>query len=116
MRLAKLSLFAILALAPLLPGCMAGVYPGGPTLNGGIYSNVGSPAQHLAVATDAATTSGKRGEATNRALFGLFAWGDAGVEAAIHAAGITRVHHVDHDLFIVLFGLYATDTTIVYGE
>jgi len=45
----------------------------------------------------------------------FFATGDASVGAAMDEGGITKVHHVDAEVFSVL-GLYATHKTIVYGE
>jgi hypothetical protein len=45
----------------------------------------------------------------------VFATGDASISAAMRNGGITRIHHVDHETSSFL-GVYATYTTIVYGE
>jgi len=45
----------------------------------------------------------------------FFASGDASIDAAMKAGGITKVHHVDCKVFSVL-GLYCKYETIVYGE
>lgn len=45
----------------------------------------------------------------------FFASGDASIQAAMAAGGITKVHHVDSKVFSVL-GLYTKWETIVYGE
>jgi hypothetical protein len=54
------------------------------------------------------------GRATAESIMGLVAYGDASIEAAARAGGITRIHHVDYESTNIL-GLYATFTTVVYG-
>jgi hypothetical protein len=46
---------------------------------------------------------------------GLIAMGDASLETAAMAGGITKITHVDHDSFSVLF-LFSSYTITVYGE
>lgn len=58
----------------------------------------------------------KRGEATARSIAWLVAWGDAGTRAAAENSGITVLRQMDTELLFVLFGLYASSTTIVYGD
>jgi len=41
--------------------------------------------------------------------------GDASIQAAMQNGGITKIHHVDYKVTSVL-GVYATYTTVVYGE
>lgn len=48
-------------------------------------------------------------------MLGLVATGDASIEAAAKAGGITKIHHVDFENFSIL-GIYATFTTVVYGD
>ncbi|HVJ89374.1 MAG TPA: TRL-like family protein [Labilithrix sp.] len=48
-------------------------------------------------------------------ILGVVATGDASLEAAKAAGGITQVAHVDHDNFSVL-GVYAKTCTIVVGQ
>lgn len=76
---------------------------------GGIYSGYKSPGQ---IGTGQA---GKTGEACISSILGVVATGDASVEAAKKAGGITQVSHVDHEQFGVL-GVYATSCTIVHGQ
>jgi len=58
----------------------------------------------------------KVGEAHATSVLWLFFWGDAGTQAAAQQGGITTITHADQRIFSVLFGIYATDTTIVYGD
>jgi hypothetical protein len=76
---------------------------------GTIYSGYKSPGN---VGTAAA---GKTGQACISSILGVVATGDASLEAAKKAGGITTVAHVDHEQFSVL-GVYATSCTIVHGQ
>ena len=58
----------------------------------------------------------KIGRASNYSLLFLFAWGDAGSNAAAKDGGIKVIKHADRELFSVLFGLYTRNTTVVYGD
>jgi len=100
----------------LLTGCASNLYPGGPSVAGAIYTDVKDPAQHLAVAVDTSANGQKQGVSSAQALFGLFAFGDAGVDAAMRNGGIRKVHHVDHQVQLLLGGVWAKTTTIVHGE
>ncbi len=106
----------VLTLAFFCTGCVTNMFPGGPSPAGGIITKVKSPAQNLAVATDPSADSAMSGSSANSSVLGLFAFGDGGVDAAMKAGGITKVHHVDHQVFSVLWGLYLQNKTIVYGE
>ena len=77
--------------------------------NGWAYSGYKSPGQ-VGTAADA-----KSGEACMSSIFGLVATGDASIEAAKKAGGITQIAYVDHDQFSVV-GVYATSCTIVHGQ
>lgn len=99
-----------------ITGCATAIYPGGPTPAGSLVTSVKSPAQALAVALDPSAKTTKNGEASSWAILGLFAGGDASVDAAMRSGGITRVHHVDHQVNSFLLGLYLQDKTIVCGE
>ena len=46
----------------------------------------------------------------------LFAWGDAGIHAAAQDGGLTVIRHADQEIYVILAGLYAKLTTIVYGD
>jgi hypothetical protein len=99
----------------LLSGCATSVYPGGPTIGGGIWTGVIDPAQNLAVAVEPGPGA-KVGEASSMGILGIFAVGDAGLDAAMKNGGITKVHHVDHQVQALLWGLWARTTTIVHGD
>ena len=98
---------AALALAAL-NGCATASGGNGFAL-GTIYSGYKSPGQ---VGTGA---DSKTGEACISSILGLVATGDASVEAAKKAGGITQIAYIDHDQFSVV-GVYATSCTIVHGQ
>jgi len=77
--------------------------------SGGIFSGYKSPGQV------GAAQAAKAGEACMSSILGLVATGDASIEAAKKAGGITQVAHVDHEQFSVI-GVYATTCTIVHGQ
>jgi len=56
----------------------------------------------------------KRGEAKASGIL-FFATGDASIQTAMKAGGITRVHHVDYDVKNILC-VYSEVITVVYGE
>ncbi len=58
----------------------------------------------------------KVGRSTSKTLFWGFHWGDAGTQAAAEDGGITTINHLDREVFVVLAGLYAENTTIAYGD
>jgi len=97
-------------------GCAMNAYPGGPSVGAVIFSDVTVPAQMLAVATDATAKPIKTGTATSQAILGIAATGDGGINAAMKDAGITKVHHVDHNIRLYLYGVFVSDTVIVHGE
>ena len=100
----------------LSAGCATTVLPGGPALGGGLVTSVTTSAQNLAVAIDPTASSEKVGKSSAEAFLGLFAFGDASVDAAMRAGGIRRVHHVDHHINSFLGGVWVQDQTIVHGE
>jgi hypothetical protein len=52
-------------------------------------------------------------EATN--ILGLVMTGDAGINAAAKNGGISKISHVDYEMYGIL-GIFAKMTTVVYGE
>ena len=66
------------------------------------------------VSAGSAAGSSKVGRATATGIV-MFAYGDASISTAMKNGGITRIHHVDHETTNIM-GVYATYTTIVYGE
>jgi hypothetical protein len=91
-----------------LNGC-AMAYGGNASALGTIYSGYKSPGQ-VGTAAD-----GKTGEACISSILGIVATGDASIEAAKKAGGITQIAHIDHEQFSVV-GVYATTCTIVHGS
>lgn len=104
------------SLVLFLGGCAMNVYPGGPTPLGLLVTETKSTAASLAITIDKDAQPEKVGEATSGAVFGLFAFGDSSVTAAMKVSGITRIHHVDYVNQSFVFGLYMGTKTIVYGE
>ena len=80
----------------------------GPLL-GSIYSNV-KTGTNVGEGQVAAT---KRGKSCARGVLG-FAWGDASIEAAMAAGGISSISFVDHT-YITVFFIYGEYCTIVNG-
>ncbi len=99
-----------------LSGCVSNMFPGGPTPAGVLVTNITAPSQYLAVATDKDAKSIKSGSSSAFAILGLFAFGDASIDAAMKDGNIRRVHHVDHKVNLVLYGIWLRDTTIVHGD
>lgn len=104
----KTKLLALAVALAALNGC-ATAHGGDAVAMGTIYSGYKSSG---AIGTGA---PGKTGEACISSILGLVATGDASVEAAKKAGGITAVSHVDHEQFSVL-GVYATSCTVVHGS
>lgn len=61
------------------------------------------------------TATSKTGKACAQNFLGIFAQGDASIEAAKNDGGIDRVTTVDHETKTIL-GLYAQFCTVAYGE
>ena len=58
----------------------------------------------------------KVGYSHARSILWLFAWGDGGTKAAAENGDIVIIRHADIQYKVVLFGLYARVTTVVYGD
>jgi len=95
----------------VLSGCTGFGAPVVPPL-GALYSNVQAP---IDIDSDETQLGTKRGEAVSSTVLGLVAWGDASVRTAATNGGLTTIRHVDYAYFNVL-GVYATFTTVVYGD
>lgn len=95
----KLLGIALLACVLVAPGC--------------VYANVVTPLDNDAHVTEFGE---KVGESSYRSILWLFAWGDAGANAAAEDGGITTLRHMDTRIFHLLLGLYYEQTTIVYGD
>ncbi len=108
MRFRSLTLAAAAAAVVLVSGCAAARSP----VTGAWYTDV--------KADDGATSNTeiatpKVGRATATSYVGLIALGDCSIETAAKGAGITKIAHIDYESMSIL-GLYATTTTVVYGE
>ena len=104
----KIKLVAAALSLAALNGC-AMASGGNAVAMGTIYSGYKSPGQ-VGTAAD-----GKTGQACISSILGAIALGDASIEAAKKAGGITQIAHIDHEQFSVL-GVYATSCTIVHGQ
>jgi len=101
------TIVVLLLFAASFAGCAAAVQP----LTGSLYSNISAPL--LVGPSDEAPT--KIGTASATSILGIIATGDASIEAAAKAGGITNIHHVDYNSESTL-GIIATYTVTVYGN
>lgn len=85
----------------------------GLALSGCVYSDVRVPLSKEFRSTRAVTKSGK---ATTRSVAWLVAWGDAGLQKAAADGELATLEYADRAFFNVLFGLYMSNTTVVYGN
>ncbi len=81
--------------------------------SGCLYSKVQRPLDRDFNTTELGT---KEGRSTNHSILWLVAWGDAGTRAAADNGGISVIRHADQEFMVLLFGLYARYTTVVYGD
>ena len=105
------SLFLVATVASLCvlvaPGCSITATP----INGTLcVNNLKSPV----MLGDTTVTHSKVGTSEAAAIVGVV-MGDCSIKTAMDSAGITKVHHVDSEVFNVLW-VYATYKTVVYGE
>jgi hypothetical protein len=82
-------------------------------LSGCFYTDIRFPMDRDLASTNLGP---RRGTSSMHSVAWLFAWGDAGTEAAAREGGITTLTHMDQRYVSVLFGLYTRSDTIVYGE
>ena len=59
-------------------------------------------------------TCAKCGKATSKGIV-LYTSGDSSIKAAMDNGGITKVHHIDYEVFNIL-NVFSKATTIVWGE
>lgn len=103
----KLHQFAAVAVAAaLLGGCAVVASP----TTGFLYTQVQGP-----ITTGTGTNASKTGQACATNILGLISTGDASIDAAKKAGGITTVASVDHDSTSILM-LYGTFCTVVKGN
>jgi hypothetical protein len=80
---------------------------------GCIYMNVTTP---LDTDLDRTELGSKVGKSSARSVLWLFAWGDAGTQAAAEDGDIQILRHADQETLLVLLGIYARTRTVVYGD
>jgi hypothetical protein len=101
----------IVGTAPNGPGLGGPLYPGGL-----LYTGVQFPhGMNRNEVSGPGKTGDKGGEACATGILGLAAFGDASLNAAKKAAGITEVHSVEFHGTNIL-GLYAQGCTEVHGK
>lgn len=103
-RLTRLA--ALLAVAPLF-ACAYALSP----VTSSIYGKVQGPI----AATNVSEAPTKTGRSCSSSILGIIANGDASIDAAKRAGGITTVASVDFESTNVLF-VYATFCTVVRGS
>jgi hypothetical protein len=110
-------LAAALAVGSLvaMTGCLQFPTAGYPA--GLLYTGVSAPDQALdRVDTGGAgKTDDKEGKVCANGVLGLVAWGDASLDAAKKAGGITELHSVEHSTMSIL-GLFIQGCTIAHGK
>jgi hypothetical protein len=77
------------------------------------YANIKIP---LDTNVDRTQLGDKVGRASSKGVLWGFYWGDAGTQAAAQDGGLTIIHHLDREVFVILGGLYSRKTTVAYGE
>lgn len=96
----RLSLLPVIAGSLLLSGC---------------YANFSNPLPALAVKMDAEAAT-KQGTASCNGFLWVFGSGDCSVNTAMKNGKITKVHHVDADTKVILWGASSELKITVYGE
>jgi len=100
------------AVALFLTGC-AGLFP---YPSGSLYTGVQTPHEVNRNETSGPGKSGdKHGEACATGILYAVAFGDASIDAAKKAGGVTEVHSVEHHVTNIL-GIYMQGCTEVHGK
>lgn len=81
----------------------------------GCYVNLATPTPNLSVKLDAQEVN-KRGSAACTGFLWVFATGDCSVQSAMRSGRITKVHHVDTETRVILWGAYSELNLVVHGE
>ena len=100
----RLAMLGMLCAATGLGGCV--YYP--PLIYGKVMGPVTATSQSVAGA--------KTGRACAQSVLGIAAFGNASIDAAKKAGGITSVVSVDFESTTVLFGVYAQFCSVVKGN
>lgn len=83
------------------------------TLCGCVYTDVRVPMSGEFRTTRVAPKSGK---AKIQSVAWLVAWGDAGLQKAAADGQLSSIEYADQAFLNILFGLYMSRTTVVYGN
>ncbi len=83
------------------------------SLSGCIYSKITIPLDRN---LDRTQMGSKVGRSQFKSVLLLFAWGDAGTQAAAHNGGLTTLNQADTEILAILGLVYFRQTTIVYGD
>ncbi len=83
------------------------------SISGCIYSKITVPLDRN---LDRTQMGSKVGRSQFKSVLLLFAWGDAGTQAAAQDGGLTTVRHADREILAILGLVYFRHTTIVYGD
>ncbi len=81
----------------------------------GCYLNVATPLPALAIKMDA-DTANKQGTSVCNGFLWVFGSGDCSIQTAMRNGKITKVHHVDAESKVILFGASAELKITAYGE
>lgn len=105
---------ALGALSSLGAACMPINSQGYPV--GLVYSATQAPSVMDRVETTGENKAApKTGRACSTGILGVFAFGDASLDAAKKAGGITSIHSVEYEATALLGVVYVTACTIVHG-
>ena len=98
------------AMTMMLAGCgyRAPVMPP----QGGMFSSFSAP---LDIDADQTPVGARMGESSSMSILGLFAFGDASVDAAARNGNLQRIQYLDYH-YLNILGLYQEFTTRAYGE
>lgn len=80
---------------------------------GCVYSHVRVPMSSEFRSTEVVA---KSGQATTHSVAWMVAWGDAGLQKAASNGQLTTIEYADRTFLNILFGLYLSNTTVVYGH
>ena len=84
---------------------------------GGVYHATTVPSVLDRVETSGPDKDGSKvGKACTSGVLGLAAWGDASIDAAKKAGGITNVHSVEVESSAILGFVHVSACTVVHGS
>ena len=106
------SSLAIAAVTLLITGCAGGLRAPFKPPVGTIYTGFTAP---LGVELTDTKIGPRTGSAKTTSILGLFAFGDASIQAAAKNGGLKKVYHADYKYNNIL-GIFAETTVIVNGE